>query len=106
MMGSIHGVRETCVVGIEDRRDHREIRKMGTAEPGVIDDGDVARMQFQSRPHRSHAVAEGSKVHRHMGCVDDQSAIRVDNPTGVIETFLHVHAEGRSAERLSHIQGD
>ena len=106
MMSTIHGVGEALASAVEDRRDRREIGQVRTAESRVVHDGDISRMQIQLGGDRPNAVAEGTEMDRLVRRVDDQAAIGIHDPTGIVESFLHIHTERRPAKGLAHVPSD
>ena len=102
-----------CVVAIEDRHDHRDVRQMRAAAIRIVEHIGVAAPDAAPVPRLAarlddpaDALAHRAQMHRDMRRVGDQRALGVEDRAGEIEPLLDVDARRRRLQRDAHLLGD
>ncbi len=90
----------------EDWRDERYVGQMGAAAEGIVDDGDVASLQFEILQNRTHAHRHRPKMHRHVISHRERLACSVKDRAGVIAPLLDVRRESRATQSCTHFFRD
>ena len=91
---------------LEDGSDHRHVRQMGAAEPGMVGHHHVARLHGDRLAQAPHAEAEGPEVDRDVGRVDHELPRRIEQGAGEVEPLLDVGGDRRALEPLPHLAHD
>ena len=94
------------VVIKKDRQDHGDVWQVGAAGPGVVEHGDVARLEAEGADGGLHAHGHGAEVDGHVIAHGDDAALAVKQGAGVVAALLDVGAEGGTAQDRTHLFGD
>ena len=92
----------------EYRRHGGDVREMGAAEIGIVDDDDVAwggRALVIELDGRLHRHGHGAQVDGHMGCLRNHAAVVVEDGAGMVAPLLDVGGMSAALHRHAHLFG-
>src|SRR5579883_1915965 len=86
------------VVSNEDRSDQRDIRQMCSAQIGIVEDDNIARLKRgKSLDGGAHGGRHGPQMDRNMLGLGNQASLRIETGTGIVLALLNIGRIRRSA---------
>ena len=90
----------------EDGGDHGDVGEVGAAEVGVVEDDDVAGLEWGEGHRGGDALGHGAEVDGDMRGLGDEAAVGVEDGAGVVAALLDVGRVRGAAEGDAHLVGD
>src|SRR5215472_3794748 len=98
--------KRTALLAEKNRHHEGEIGKMGAAGEGIVERGNVARVEFEVLDSGAYRQRRGPKMDWYVGGLGDQLTLRIEQGARKVVALLDVGRVAGLTEHHSHLFGN